>query len=108
MAAEELEGWTLQTVGSIARKVGVPLGTIACPNCGVIGNGVIEPVCPFCDKPYWRTDTKESANLQAHNTGSPKLLACEDCGIRYVCDPMEVECGGSRCLKAREQLRASA
>ena len=36
-----------------AKDIGVPLGTIECPHCGYTVDGIIEPICPICDQPYW-------------------------------------------------------
>lgn len=36
-----------------AMKYGIPIGTIACPHCGVVATGALELTCPMCEKLYW-------------------------------------------------------
>lgn len=37
----------------VALEHGIPVGTIACPHCGLVSSGAIEPVCPMCERVYW-------------------------------------------------------
>ena len=39
-----------------ALKYKVPVGEIACPECGTVQHGVLNPICVFCDKPYWKAE----------------------------------------------------
>ena len=63
MNAKKLKnkGWTWKTVGDIAQRTHIPLGRIACPHCGNVTSGALEPNCPICDKPYW---PKKPVNLK--------------------------------------------
>jgi hypothetical protein len=36
-----------------ALKYKVPVGEIACPECGTVQHGILKPYCELCDKPYW-------------------------------------------------------
>jgi hypothetical protein len=45
-----------------ALKFKVPVGEIACPNCGTVQHGVLNPICGFCDKPYWDKDSMKDEN----------------------------------------------
>jgi len=47
-----------------ALKYKTPVGTLACPHCGVVASGLIdEPICGFCDKPYWENN-KEGGGVK--------------------------------------------
>jgi hypothetical protein len=39
--------------GKRAQKLGVVLGEIGCPHCGITCHGALSPTCGICDKPYW-------------------------------------------------------
>ena len=58
-------GWTWDNVGEVAKRLGTPIGRVACSNCGVVTSGVIEPTCPICEKPLWaeRPEGGEAAYL---------------------------------------------
>jgi hypothetical protein len=56
----ERQGWTWSNVGDYAMKMKLPLGRIACPHCGTLIVGVIEPICGFCEKPYWPASVAQS------------------------------------------------
>jgi len=45
-----------------ALKYKVPVGEIACPKCGTVQHGVLNPICSFCDKPYWKADEFDIKN----------------------------------------------
>jgi len=47
-----------------ALEYGIPIGTIACPHCGLVGSGAIEPVCPMCEQPYWPEDLESEDNAR--------------------------------------------
>ena len=36
-----------------ALKYKIPIGTLACPYCGVVASGAIEPICQWCERSYW-------------------------------------------------------
>lgn len=43
-----------------ALKYKMPVGTLACPHCGIVANGLIdEPICGSCDRPYWENNKKD-------------------------------------------------
>jgi hypothetical protein len=58
---QKFPGWNRKTMGKIAMEVKSPIGTIACPHCGSVVSGSIQPICCMCDKPYWsEKDIRES------------------------------------------------
>ena len=49
------DGWPREP----ALEYKMPVGTLACPHCGVVVTGAIDkPICGFCDKPYWDKEHK--------------------------------------------------
>jgi hypothetical protein len=61
MNAENLKnkGWTWKTAGEVAQRTHITLGRIACPHCGSLTSGALEPKCPICEKPYWQKILQE-------------------------------------------------
>ena len=45
-----------------ALKYKVPVGEIACPKCGSVQHGVLNPICPSCDKLYWSEEECDEKN----------------------------------------------
>lgn len=45
-----------------ALKYKVPVGEIACPHCGSVQSGVLNPICGSCDRPYWTEDQMKEEN----------------------------------------------
>jgi len=43
-----------------SKKYGMPHGMIACPTCGTVSYGLIEPECPFCERFYWSIAEREN------------------------------------------------
>jgi len=56
MADEEEKDWP----GERSKKLGIPLGEIGCPHCGVSCHGALLPVCSVCDQPYWSPEILQS------------------------------------------------
>jgi hypothetical protein len=46
------DGWPQEP----ALEYKIPIGTLACPHCGVVVSGAIDPICGWCERPYWDTD----------------------------------------------------
>lgn len=44
----KLTGWNWENVGEHAIKRGLPLGSVACPKCGIVKTGIITPECAVC------------------------------------------------------------
>jgi hypothetical protein len=55
-----------------ALKYKVPVGEIACPRCGTVQHGVLNPICPHCDKLYWSEEEyDEDNNPYFYEQGEP-------------------------------------
>lgn len=55
-----------------AIKYNVPVGEIACPRCGTVQHGVLNPICPYCDKLYWKEEEcNEDNNPYVYDSGDP-------------------------------------
>lgn len=53
-----------------ALKYKVPVGEIACPKCGCVQHGVLNPICPNCDRLYWtEEECSEENNPNTYESG---------------------------------------
>lgn len=52
--------------GERAKELGVVLGEIGCPHCGIVVHGAIQPVCGMCDQPFWPKEILKEALETIH------------------------------------------
>lgn len=56
-----------------ALKYKIPVGEIACPHCGTVQHGALNPVCGGCDKAYWKVEEFDVENAPYwYEQGEPK------------------------------------
>ena len=56
MLDKKTKDWAIKA----SKKYGMPHGMIACPTCGTVSYGLIEPECPFCERFYWSIAEREN------------------------------------------------
>lgn len=56
-----------------ALKHKVPVGEIACPHCGAVQHGTLNPFCGICDRPYWKKEDME----KIHISMMTRVVHCE-------------------------------
>ena len=59
-------------LSQMARETGTPVGTIACPHCGIVSHGAIKPYCTACEQMFWKgvklitTEEEEEEETTTH------------------------------------------
>ena len=75
------KGWTWKTAGNVAQRTNIPLGRIACPHCGSLTCGVLDPNCPICEKPYW---PKQSLSVKTDSLSQNGKIDAYNMAISYL------------------------